>query len=168
MKPLALCFAVATLTIVNLHAQANSGSIEVPDGVRVLMQVKGNGVQIYTCARTQNGQAWVLAGPNAKLLDSSGNVIGAHFAGPTWKLNDGGMVQGELVASKPSPEPNSVAWLLLRAKAGSAVGSLAGVTFIRRTETHGGVASPTGCQGGADMGRIEVPYSATYTFYVPK
>ena len=26
-------------------------------------------------------------------LDASGKVIGSHFAGPTWKLTDGGQVQ---------------------------------------------------------------------------
>ena len=48
--------------IVDPRAQASSGSIYVPDGLRVLVQVKGDGVQIHTCAKTQNGQAWALKG----------------------------------------------------------------------------------------------------------
>ena len=112
---------------------------------------------------------WVLEGPNAKLVDLNGNVIGTHFAGPAWKLIDGGSVQGERISSKPSPEPNSVPWLLLRARQGTPAGSLSAVSFIRRTETHGGVAPNTGCQEAGDIGKtIEVPYTAVYTFYTPK
>jgi len=168
MNVRALCFTAVLCAAVHLHGQASTGSIEVPDEVRVLVQAKGDGVQTYTCTQEQGGLHWVLKGPNAKLLDSSGNVIGTHFAGPTWKMNDGGTVQGQLVASRSTPEPNSVPWLLLRAKAGTAAGSLGGVTFIRRTDTRGGV--PTGgCKDAGDLGKtVEVPYSATYTFYTPK
>jgi hypothetical protein len=110
----------------------------------------------------------VLKAPLAKLLDADGKTIGSHFAGPTWKLENGGQVQGELVASRPSPEAGAVAWLLLRAKTGTATGSLADVALIRRTETHGGVTPETGCASTADAGKtVRVPYTATYTFYKP-
>ena len=154
---------------VHSPAQQNGASIDVPDGVQALLTVKGEGVQIYTCTQGEKGQNWVLKGPNAKLMAPGGDVVGTHFAGPTWKMNDGGVVQGQLVASKPSPDPGSVPWLLLRAKPGTATGSLGSVTFIRRAETHGGVAGAAGCEGAGDIGKtVEVPYSATYTFYVPK
>jgi hypothetical protein len=150
-------------------AQQPAGSIEPPEGARVVLQAKGDGVQIYACTDAPGGAKWTLKGPDAKLLDDSGKVIGSHFAGPTWKLADGGQVQGELLANKPSPEDGSVAWLLLRAKAGTATGSLASVAFIRRTETHGGGAPRTGCQGSQDFGKnVQVPYTATYTFYAEK
>ena len=131
-----------------------------------MLQAKGDGVQIYTCADLAGGAKWALTLPDAKLLDAAGKTIGSHFAGPTWKLEDGGQVQGALVASKPSPEAGSVAWLLLRAKPGTAAGSLADVAFVRRTETHGGVAPASGCAGSPDAGKtLRVPYTATYTFY---
>lgn len=149
-----------------LHAQQTGGSIDLPAGAQVVLQVQGDGVQIYTCASTPAATKWVLKAPDAKLLDASGSAIGTHFAGPTWKLNDGSQVQGELVASKPSPEAGSVAWLLLRAKAGTATGTLAKVAFIRRTETHGGAAPASGCDGSQDDGKIvKVHYAAAYTFY---
>ena len=157
-------FAVA-----GLFGQPNNASIDVPDNVRELMQAKGDGVQQYICAKSDTGLKWTLKGPDAKLLDDTGKVIGTHFAGPTWKLNDGGVVQGQMVAARPSPDPGSVAWLLLRAKPGTAAGSLGSVTYIRRTDTHGGAAKTAGCQETADVGKPQdVPYSATYTFYVPK
>ena len=135
-------------------------------GARPVLQVKGEGFQIYTCTATPQGQKWVLKAPDAKLLDASGKVIGIHFAGPTWKLSDGGEVKGELMASRPSPDPDSAAWLLLRVRPGTATGSLASVAFIRRTNTRGGAAGTTGCEAAADIGKSErVHYTATYAFY---
>jgi Protein of unknown function (DUF3455) len=158
--------AAVLLAAITLFAQQNSLSIDVPTGARPILEVKGDGFQIYTCTSTPQGQKWILKAPDAKLLDAAGSAIGSHFAGPSWKLSDGGEVQGELLASRPSPDPDSVAWLLLRAKPGTATGSLAGVAFIRRTNTHGGAAGPTGCQTDADTSKSErIPYTATYTFY---
>ena len=170
MKLRILLFAAAMFGVFPLRAQVPTNtSIDVPDGVRALLLAKGDGVQIYTCSQEQDGRKWVLKGPNAKLLSPSGTVIGAHSAGPTWKLNDGGEVQGHPIASRPSPDANSVPWLLLRAKAGTETGSLGAVAYIRRTETHGGVAPNAGCQVADDVGKnVEVPYTATYTFYVSK
>ena len=127
-------------------------------------------MQIYTCTQTPDGPKWVLTGPDARLLDDSGKVIGTHFAGPTWKLNDGGQVQG-IKMTDYQQEPNSVPWLLLRAKAGTAEGSLATVAFIRRSETKGGVAPAKGCKSPKDVSHAvpaRVPYTATYTFYAEK
>ena len=149
-----------------LAAQQPGSSIDVPSKSRTILTAKGEGVQIYSCTAVQDGARWILKGPDAKLLDAGGAQIGTHFAGPAWRLNDGSSVAGELVASQPSPDADSVAWLLLRAKAGTATGRLAEVTFIRRTETHGGVPVSNDCRKAGDAGKsVRVPYSATYTFY---
>jgi hypothetical protein len=159
-------WAVALFATISLFAQQGAASIDVPEGARPILEVKGDGFQIYSCNATDQGMKWILKAPEAKLLDASGNLIGSHFAGPSWKLADGGEVQGELIASRPATEPDSVAWLLLRAKPGTATGSLASVAFIRRTGTHGGAAGTAGCQAAADAGKSErVLYTATYTFY---
>ena len=166
MNTRAMGWATVLLAAITLAAQQNGAPVDVPAGARPILEVKGDGFQIYTCTSTPQGQKWVFKAPDAKLLDSLGNVIGSHFAGPSWKLSDGGGVQGELIASRPSPDPDSVAWLLLRAKPGTATGSLASVAFIRRTNTHGGAAGTAGCQADADPGKSErIPYTATYTFY---
>jgi len=152
-----------------VFAQQHATSIDVPTGQRALLQAKGEGFQIYTCAHTPRSEMWMLKAPDAKLLDASGKVIGRHFAGPTWELADGGEVQGELIASRRAPDPDSAAWLLLGAKPGTASGSLATIDFIRRTDTHGGAAASSGCQTEADIGKTDrVPYTATYTFYAPQ
>ena len=153
----ALALFAATLIA---SAQTQSSSIDAPPDVRALMIAKGEGVQIYTCTDTH----WVLKAPDAKLLDANGHQIGTHFAGPTWKLDDGGEVKGKAIANQPSPDAGSVPWLLVQAVPGSASGSLAQITYIRRTETHGGAAPKEACTGTT----LSVPYSATYTFYAAK
>ena len=167
MRLLAISLIAAAASILTLHAQQSGGGpIDPPAGARAAMQAKGEGVQIYVCSKAGDGFKWILKAPDAKLLDASGTMIGSHFAGPTWKLLDGSEVQGELIASRPAAQADSVAWLLLRAKAGTATGGFANVEFIRRTETHGGVASGSDCQNPQDAGKtVKVPYTATYTFY---
>ena len=166
MRILAVSLLAVVVGVPALRAQQAGGSIDVPAGASVVLQATGDGVQIYSCTDAAGGAKWVLTGPDAKLVDATGKAIGSHFAGPTWKLEDGGQVQGALIASKASPETGSVAWLLLRAKPGSATGSLAEVAFVRRTETHGGAAPASGCAAGQDAGKtVRVPYTATYTFY---
>jgi hypothetical protein len=168
MRVLASMFAV-TATMLALPAQQPGGPIDIPAGARVVLQAKGDGVQIYTCTGGPEGAKWVLTAPDAKLLDAAGKIIGSHFAGPTWKLQNGSQVQGELIASQPAPEASSVAWLLLRAKGGSATGSLADVAFIRRTDTRGGVADKSACDSSRALGNtVQVPYTATYTFYAER
>jgi hypothetical protein len=166
MRWLAAVLLFLALQHAPLDAQQLGSSVEVPSGASMFLTAQGEGVQIYTCTAVQDGAKWVLEGPDAKLHDAKGRQIGTHFKGPTWQLNDGSRVVGEPIASQPSPDPGAVAWLLLRARAGSATGSLAGVTFIRRTGTHGGMPLAKECQNPADVGKkVEVPYSATYTFY---
>src|SRR5271169_183013 len=115
MRILAASLIAAMVSIATLHAQQTGESIDPPPGAQVVLEAKGIGFQIYTCTQTQAGPKWVLTAPDAKLLDASGKTIGSHFAGPTWKLEDGSQVQGERIASRPAPEADSVAWLLLRA-----------------------------------------------------
>ncbi|HEY1499012.1 MAG TPA: DUF3455 domain-containing protein [Acidobacteriaceae bacterium] len=165
----AMCGLVSFGLILAAGAQQPAGSIDVPAGARVVLEARGEGVQIYACKDTGGSIAWVLTGPEARLLDGAGKQIGKHLAGPRWELTDGSAVQGVLMASRPSPETGSVAWLLLRAKPGTATGKMSEVAFIRRTETHGGAADPSGCRDAGDVGRTtRVAYDAHYAFYAAK
>lgn len=169
MRTLGINLIVIAMSAMALSSQQPSGSIEPPEGARLVLQAKGDGVQIYTCTQAAGAMKWALKGPDARLMDASGQLLGTHFAGPAWKLNNGGEVKGEPAATRPSPEAASIPWLLLRAKAGSALGTLATVAYIQRTETHGGVAPASGCQASPDAGKtVQVPYTATYTFYAGK
>jgi hypothetical protein len=161
-----MAFAVAGMAA----ASGQTGtSIDVPAGARMMLETRGSGVQIYECSAASGGYHWVLQGPDAKLLDADGKQIGTHFAGPTWKLNDGSQVQGTLVASQAATQAGVVPWLLLKAKAGTATGQLADVAYIRRTQTEGGGADASACQASGDAGKtVRVPYLAVYTFYAEK
>ena len=137
-----------------------SSSVEAPAGTALLFEAAGEGSQIYTCT---DGH-WILKAPDAKLLDQHGQVIGTHFAGPTWKLQDGSEIKGKAIASRPAGDTSSVPWLLIQAVPGSGSGKLANVLYIRRTETHGGAAPASACGSGEDR----VPYTAKYSFYTGK
>ena len=137
-----------------------SSSIEAPTGTGLLFEAAGDGSQIYTCT---DGH-WTLKAPDAKLLDEHGQVIGTHFAGPTWRLEDGSEVKGKAIASRPAGDASSVPWLLVQAVPGSGSGKLANVSYIRRTETHGGAAPTEACASGEQR----VPYTAKYSFYTGK
>jgi hypothetical protein len=153
----AIFFTALFLSVAGI-AQQTPSSIDLSPGTHeLLLEAKGEGVQIYTCT---DGK-WALKAPDAKLLDSQGSVIGTHFAGPTWKLNDGSEVKGKAIASQPSPDAGSVPWLLIQAVPDTGSGKFADVNYIRRTETHGGAAPKENCTGGESR----QPYSATYSFY---
>lgn len=154
-------FVAATLAAFALSgpvfSQTAAPSIDVPEGAQLLLMAKGKGTQNYGCT---DGH-WVLVAPDAKLFDADGKVIGKHFAGPTWRLDDGSEIKGKMIASKPAADAASVPELLLKAVSGSGTGQLSPVAYIRRTETQGGAAPKEPCTGG----NLSVPYSATYSFY---
>ena len=117
---------------------------------------EGRGVQIYTCTQSQ----WALTAPEAKLYEKD-KQVGTHSAGPTWTWSDGSSVTGTVLQKLPSA--TSIPWLLLTARpAGNATGALSHVTYVRRSDTRGGLAPATPCTEGQTT---RVPYSATYTFY---
>ena len=140
-------------------------SLAPPGEQKPILTVQGDGVQIYACKDAGSGAQWTLVAPDAKLLDASGKVVGTHGAGPFWKSVDGSLVQGQVVAKNSAPGAGDVAWLLLKASAHEGKGLMSTVEYIRRTETHGGAAPATGCDGQHLNAELRVPYTATYTFY---
>jgi acetyl esterase/lipase len=147
----------AAKDIAYYQSQPATISVEPPPGVALFLSAIGEGFQVYSCT---DGH-WTLKAPDAKLLDELGAVIGTHFAGPTWRLNDGSEVKGKAIANRPASDGSSVPSLLLQAVPGSGIGKLANVTYIGRTDTHGGSAPAAACTGGEER----VPYKANYSFY---
>src|SRR5271156_5392283 len=131
-------------SILLLQGKQPSSSVEAPAGTALLLEATGEGSQVYTCT---DGH-WVLKAPDAKLLDQQGQVIGTHFAGPTWRLQDGSEVKGKAIAARPAGDAASVPWLLIQAVPGSGSGKLANVLYVRRTQTEGGVAPTAACSSG--------------------
>ena len=142
--------------------------IAVPAGHKVVLDVTGKGVQIYDCrpsAADPNVNAWTFREPAAVLYGHRGRPVGIHFRGPTFESFDGSSVVGAVQASEPAPDPDAaIPWLLLAATSTQGDGVLAGVDYIQRLETRGGVA-PTGACDPAKDATVAVPYRARYVFY---
>jgi hypothetical protein len=130
-----------------------------------LLELVADGVQIYTCDAKEGGFGWSFKAPEANLFDRQGRQVGTHFAGPTWKIDDGSVVVGEVVAKTDAPEPGAIQWLLLRAKSHDGSGTLSAAAYIRRAETKGGVAPKTGCDASHLSEQARMRYSATYQFF---
>ena len=169
-------FQIAVLTgiTVQMNGQAVSrpvvpDQVKAPAGENVVLQAHASGSQIYVCqAVAGGGFAWTLKAPQADLHDQQGAVIGQHFAGPTWKDNDGSEVTGKAVAHVDSPEAGSIPWLLLTATSHSGAGVLSPVTSIQRINTKGGAPpAATECNASKQNAEVKSSYTADYYFYAP-
>jgi len=139
--------------------------IKAPAGEDVVLVAHASGSQIYVCQAGADGKlAWTLKAPEAELHNDQGAVIGRHFAGPTWRLNDGSEVTGKAAARVDSPDAGSIPWLLLTVTGHSGEGALSRVTDIQRIHTKGGVAPTGACTQGAET---KSSYTADYYFYAP-
>jgi hypothetical protein len=143
--------------------------IQAPAGEEVVLAAHATGVQIYACqAGADQKMAWVLKGPEAELSDASGKKIVHHFAGPTWKHNDGSEVAGKVAAKADAPRADAIPWLLLTAANHRGQGILTGVTSIQRIHTEGGVApNANTCDASANAKEARIAYAADYYFYAP-
>jgi hypothetical protein len=156
----------ATLSIATFVAAQSP--TEPPPSQHAILTVTGKGVQIYTCQQSAGRPEWVFQAPEATLLNAAGDPAGTHAAGPIWRSNDGSTVKGELLQKSASPEPAAIPWLLLKTSSTTGSGIMTKVEFIRRSNTHGGVAPTTGCDAQHLTAVTRVPYTATYTFYSAK
>src|SRR5258705_1835895 len=169
---LLLALSVATISVALAAlagAQASSrpdvrDAIQAPAGEEVLLQVHAVGSQIYVCQVAADGKSgWTLKAPDAELRDQHGEVLGRHYAGPTWKHKDGSEVTGKVAARSDAPDAGSIPWLLVTATGHSGQGVFSAVTRIQRVHTKGGVApSAAGCTQGAE---VKSGYEADYYFY---
>ncbi|MFF7600987.1 DUF3455 domain-containing protein [Streptomyces mirabilis] len=137
-------------------------ALKVPDGNRLTGVFSAAGVQTYTCA----DGAWKLLEPAATLWaknDRSHRPVALHSRGPVWvSTMDGSAVNAAAIAN--SPKTGTIPELLLQSTATRGTGVFAGVSYVQRLDTHGGVAPTTACTG---TDQISVRYSATYAFYKP-
>jgi len=138
-----------------------------PAAATVVYAAEGRGAQIYRCTQQDPSYAWVFQSPEANLFDlRTHRQIGTHGAGPTWTWNDGSAISGKVLQKLPSPDSNSIPWLLLSTTpSGTRAGALTSITLVRRSDTHGGNPPATGCDAQHASAILRVPYTATYTFY---
>jgi hypothetical protein len=161
---LAACFLFSLSAI----AQQAPKELQPPANEQLLLQVHAKGDQIYTCKADGAQFAWTLKAPEAQLLDENGQPFGKHFAGPSWEASDGSRITGKAVANAPSPNADSIQWLLVTVASRSGDGVLAHVTSIQRINTKGGKAPASGCDAAHDGQEYRASYSADYVFFAPK
>src|SRR6266849_4376804 len=152
----------------SVAAQQLPQQLQPPAIEKLLLQVHAKGDQVYTCKSDAAQFTWTLKAPDAQLFDKDGKPFGKHFAGPSWEANDGSRVTGKAVANAPSPDADSIPWLLVNIVSHEGSGVLSRATTIQRINTKGGKAPASGCDASHTGQEVRVPYSADYLFYAPK
>jgi hypothetical protein len=173
MKDRFCAFALLAFTAITLAASGQTtGRPDVPDAIKapageeVVLVAHATGSQIYSCMAGADGKlAWALKAPDATLYDQMGAIIGSHFAGPTWKLDDGSSVKAKAVAHVD--QADSVPWLLLNVTDHGGAGALAHVSSIQRINTKDGKAPAGGCDAEHQNQETKSAYTADYYFYAP-
>jgi hypothetical protein len=159
-------FAQGTPTI----AEDIPANLTPPAGSVFLFELGARGVQIYACeAKPDDATAfvWTFKAPEAELINRRGEVVGHHFAGPTWQGYDGSAVVGAVLERADSPDPGSIPWLLLEATEHQGSGAFSTITHIQRLDTAGGAAPTAGCDADHVDEEVRIPYEATYAFFYP-
>src|ERR1700689_1039763 len=119
----------------SVAAQDIPEQLQPPAGEQILLQVHAKGAQVYICKSDAPQFAWTLKAPDAQLFDKDGKPFGKHFAGPSWEAQDGSRVTGKAVANAPSPDPDSIPWLLVNIVGHEGSGVLSRATTIQRLNT---------------------------------
>jgi hypothetical protein len=163
-----LAIAAGLLFSLSAAAQDVPKELQPPANEQLLLRVHAKGDQIYTCKENGGQFSWVLKAPEAQLTDVSGKPFGRHFEGPSWEATDGSRITGKAIANAPSPDADSIPWLLLSVVSHDHAGVLASVTSVQRVNTKGGKASASGCDASHAGGEARIPYSADYRFFAPQ
>jgi len=161
MRMIALLASAAALA---LHAQGARAemppAVAAPDAT-VVLTLRAEGAQIYECKAADDGKlAWAFREPIATLI-LGGTTVGRHYAGPVWEHVDGSSVHAKAVGTAPGASGNDIAWLKLEVVDRHGSGTLAGVDFVQRINTSGGVLRGACEQAGSLRA---APYSADYVF----
>jgi hypothetical protein len=152
-------------------------SVQVPAGSKLLLRVKGRGVQMYTCqssAADSTQYTWVLLEAKALLYagaEYGGKTVRHYFNTkhhPVWETEDGSSVEGTKLQQADAPDAGAIPWLLLKASSSSGAGPIASTAFIQRINTKGGKAPADRADVSQKGQKIEVAYSAEYLFYANK
>ncbi|TFZ01021.1 DUF3455 domain-containing protein [Ramlibacter henchirensis] len=143
-------------------------AVQVPAGHKVAMETVGAGEITYAC-RAKAGMPgqfdWAFEGPDARLTDRSGKVVGRYFGPPaTWENVDGSRVTATQIAVYPAAA-GSIPLQLVKADPAGGNGALNGTTYIQRVATQGGVAPAASCTQANVGAKQVVKYQADYIFY---
>jgi hypothetical protein len=143
-------------------------SLAPPAGLKRLVELNAEGVQIYRCGLPKDATGapttvWNFEAPRATLTDQQGRPAGRHYAGPTWEAADGSKITGKIAARAAAPDPQAIAWLLLKTESAGVAGRFDPVRAVQRVATSGGSAPAGACGQVGEV--LEVPYRAVYVFW---
>jgi hypothetical protein len=144
---------------------AESQGILLPENTSIALSVVAEGVQIYESKANPTGSyEWALKAPEAQLKSLSGEVLGKHFGGPAWALNDGSQIVGSLppLQTVKATDGRSIPWLLVAVKSRSDAGLLSTMDYVVRLSTSGGAAPVEAPKSPTDITRVG--YRAIYLF----
>ena len=143
-------------------------AVQVPAGQRIAMETVGAGDITYECRAKKDMPSafeWVFVGPDAKLMDRSGKVVGRYYGPPaTWESNDGSKVTATQLAVAPASAGN-IPLQLVKANPATGMGAMQGVTYIQRVATKGGVAPAAACTAANAGQKQVVKYQADYIIW---
>jgi Protein of unknown function (DUF3455) len=155
-------FAALAQFGISAVAQDIPAKLALPQGATLLGKYAAKGVQIYVCRVKEAANEWDFKAPEAELIDAQSRPFAKHYAGPTWEAPDGSKAVGKVLVNEPAPKAGAIPWLLLSAES-SASGVLAGVRFVQRVNTSGGVGPTGACPTVGTEQRVD--YTADYIFY---
>jgi len=139
--------------------------INVPAGHRPALRLTARGVQVFRCEARGNDSQWVFRVPEADLADDSGKVVARHGADFSFEHSDGSRLIGKVASFDEAPSRDDLRWLLLTTTS-YGQGSFAGVRFVQRTHTKGGMP-PASCAARERNQLLRVPFTAEFMFYKP-
>jgi hypothetical protein len=145
-------------------------NLAAPEGAALLFALAARGDQIYVCEADPDDASafvWTFSAPEAELLNERGEVVGSHFAGPTWQGHDGSAIVAAVLERADAPDSGAIPWLLLEATDHAGSGVFSTITHVQRLDTVGGVAPSEGCDEAHAGEEARAPYEATYVFFYP-
>src|SRR5690242_17476482 len=161
----ALKSSLALLSLLGAFGAASAAET-LPDaiaapGLTPTLTAHAQGQQIYECKAGADGKlVWTFREPQATLTVED-KVVGKHYAGPTWELEDGSAVVGKAAGNAPGKTSNDIAWLKLEVTSHKGSGKFDDVVMVQRINTVGGVLKDSCDRPGSTRG---MPYSADYVF----
>ncbi len=165
---LAACSHMGGAPMAPFSQSSLPSAVQVPAGHKVALETVGKGEITYECRAKKDMPSdyeWVFVGPDAKLMDRKGGVVGRYFGPPaTWESSDGSKVTATQVAVVPAGSSN-IPLQLVKANPATGKGAMQGVSYIQRVATQGGVAPAMPC-AAANAGQKQVAkYQADYIFW---
>jgi hypothetical protein len=134
-----------------------------PEGAAEALRMHAEGVEIFRCESRSGAMRWVHRLPEAQLKDAGGKESVRYGAEQTFEHADGSRLSSEVIDHVPSPDDTALPWLLLKTRS-FGKGSLAGVSYVQRINTAGGMP-PDHCDASQANQLLRVEFAADFVFF---